>query len=212
MNRHYPFEKQPLPFDYTALMPHCDPDTLYFHHAKIYTRNVDMLNYYIAPHNPYHSWSLEQLIQDKLNLPVTSTNNIKHNACSVYAHELYFNSINSKPSILHGLLEKQIYETYGSISNFQSLLKQAAFSILGSGLVWLVTENGEDLHIITTQNNYIPQLNTQWNIFTLDMLEHAYYLIYPTKLGQYIDTILKMIDWDNAENRFLAFKNNNLEK
>ena len=44
LEEHYPFVAQPLPYEYDALLPVLDEETLHFHHDKHYQTYVDKLN------------------------------------------------------------------------------------------------------------------------------------------------------------------------
>ena len=71
MQNGFPFEKTLLPYDYTELVPYCDPDTLYLHHHQLYNSYVDMLNYLLSKYSQYHTWTLERLISEDISIPVT---------------------------------------------------------------------------------------------------------------------------------------------
>ncbi len=199
----YPFQLAPLPYDYIALVPHCDPDTLYVHYDKIYSQDLQTLNYLLTQYPTYQSWSLMQLITGKINLPTTVVNNIKYYAGSVYAHELFFCTLCGSPTPPSGRLAKQIDNSYGSLSNLQDIVKQAALNVLGAGWVWLIAEQDGSLHIIITQNYEIPRISNSVCIFALDVWEHAYFLPYPADISAYINNWFSVLDWNKAEKNYL---------
>ena len=198
----YPFQAAPLPYDYIALIPHCDPDTLYVHYNKIYMQDLQTLNYLLTQYPSYQSWSLLQLITSNINLPTTVKNNIKYYAGSVYAHEIFFSTLCGSATPPTGKLALEIDNSYGSLSNFQNIVKQAAFSVLGAGWVWLIAEQNGSLHIIITQNYEIPRINNSVCLFALDVWEHAYFFPYPADMGAYIDNWFSVLDWRKAEKKY----------
>lgn len=79
MSQQYPFSTEPLPYDYRALEPEIDAETLHFHHDKHLQAYVDNLNKALADYPAYHSWSLEKLLkqgdarQKRFGLPYETT-------------------------------------------------------------------------------------------------------------------------------------------
>ena len=69
MSQQYPFSTEPLPYDYRALEPEIDAETLHFHHDKHLQAYVDNLNKALADYPAYHSWSLEKLLKQGDALP-----------------------------------------------------------------------------------------------------------------------------------------------
>lgn len=205
MDRHYPFAKKPLPFDYISLEPCFDPDTVYLHHAKAYALYVDTLNYLLAPYPQYQDWSLEKLISEPLLLPAAVQNNIKHYAGAVFNHDLYFDGISPQgTTTAHGQLAQKLTQSYGSPEQFQKLFRQAAHNVLGAGWVWLCSLLDGEVRIVLSSNNEVPSMELFAPILVLDTWEHAYFLRYPVQLGDYVNNWFKVIDWNKAEARYQA--------
>ncbi len=208
MSSHYPFEKMNLDYEYISLVPHLDPNTVYIHHNKIYPNYVDALNYLLSFYPQYQSWSLERLIFGNLQVPVVMENNIKHAAGGIYHHNLFFEGMGTDGAIgQNSPLIQKITDCYGSMENFQNLFRQAAQSIQGSGWVWLAGLIGNDeVRIVTSSNNQVPSSELFSPILVLDIWEHAYFLLYPARLGTYVDNWFKIIDWEAAEQRYLNYQ------
>ena len=140
MSIHYPFAPMPLPYENTGLLPSFDPDTLYFHHDKIYSFYVNMLNYLVSSYSQLHSLCLKDLLTSDLHLPVAVENQIQFYAGGIFNHDLYFTGMCSKPTGQPaGKLKEAIAAEYGSLDNFKKLFKQACFHVLGCGWVWPAT-------------------------------------------------------------------------
>lgn len=204
MSEKYPFQAEPLPYDYVSLMPQCDADTLYLHHSSICGRCRDILNYLLQPYPQYYEWNLEQLIRNQLNLPIPVRNNIKFYAGALYIHPLYFNGLtgHSQQETTSLKLKKKIADTYGSLEEFKDLFKQATFNVLGVGFVWLLAESNGDIHISITKNYDLPS-EALHPIFVIDMWEHAYYLRYPAQPATYVDNWFDILCWKTAEFNYL---------
>ena len=203
MSVHYPFDKMPLPYKNTGLLPSFDPDTLYLHHDKIYSFYVDMLNYMVSSYSQLQNMCLEELLASDLHLPVPIENQIKFYAGGIFNHDLYFTGMCSKSTGQPtGKLSDAISVEYGSFDNFKKLFKQACFHVLGSGWVWLNAESTGGLHIQITKDNQPPSVQSVTPILGIDVWEHAYFLRYPAQLGSYVDSWFDQISWTAAEHSY----------
>lgn len=204
MEQYFPFQSSPLPYSYVALMPHCDANTLYYHHDEYYTEAVYRLNK-LAAHHRLTNQSLRQLITEPYNLPTTQLNILRDAAGLVYNHQMYFAGIGRKagPPPVNRLTEA-IIATYGSISQFRQLFTEAAESIIGSGWVWLVAEGDKGIHIATTANNEVVPLSSVTPILIMDFWEHAYLYTDHFNRAAYVETWFSLINWGLAEEKYLS--------
>lgn len=204
MEQYFPFQSAQLPYSYVALMPHCDANTLYYHHDQYYADSVYELNSLAVRHRLTHL-SLTQLLTSDLNLPTAQLNRVRSAAGSVYNHQMYFDGINcqaGQPPF--NRLTEAITTTYGSMSQFQQLIIEAARSIIGSGWVWLVAEGDNGIHIATTENNESVSLASVSPILILDMWEHAYLSLDHFNIPHYVETWFSLLNWDIANAKYLA--------
>lgn len=204
MDQNYPFQPHPLPYSYISMMPYVDANTLYFHHDQYYIDAVYQLNSLVAQHG-LTNLSLEELLKNDLNLPVVQENRIRNFAGAIYNHQFYFKGLSSTPSKPPvSRLTTQLTATYGSLDRFQRLLTEAAQSTIGSGWVWLVSENGGELHIAITPNNQTVDLQSVTPIFVIDMWEHAYYTCSHFDVEKYVNIFYDHLDWSQAEQNYAA--------
>ena len=185
-------------------MPHCDADTLYYHHDGYYDSAVSELNNLAVRHR-LTGLTLTQLITGDFDLPKVQLDRLKNAAGAVYNHQLYFDGISCKagpPPFNH--LTETIVTTYGSMQAFQQLLVEAAESIIGSGWVWLVAEGDKGIHIATTDDNEVVALGFVSPLLVLDMWEHAYITQEHFDKAAYVNTWFSLIDWGKAEQRYIA--------
>ena len=204
MEQIFPFQSSPLPYGYTAMMPHCDANTLYYHHDGYYDSAVYELNHLVLQHR-LTGLNLRQLVTEKIDLPPNPLNRLKNAAGSVYNHQLYFNGMSCKagqPPFNH--LTEAVATTYGSMPAFLQLLTEAAESIIGSGWVWLVADGNKGIHIATTENNEVVALDSVTPVLILDMWEHAYLSLDHFDKAAYVRTWFSLIDWGRAEQRYIA--------
>lgn len=199
----YPFVVRPLPYEYDALMPVIDGETLTFHHGKHYKTYVDNLNNVLADYPELQKLSLKELLINLENLPTAAQTPIRNNGGGVFNHELYFDAMKSpvgqEPV---GNLAEAINRDFGSYQQWKDLMKQAAVSKFGSGWAWLVKDSDGKLSIIQTANQDVPDLSMYTPIFLVDVWEHAYYLQYQNRRADYVEGWFDLINWRKAEKRY----------
>lgn len=204
MNDHYPFELIPLPYDYQALEPYIDAETMEIHHDKHLKTYVDNLNKALKDYPWYHRWSLEQLLIHLDRLPVQIRTAVKNNGGGVYNHNLYFNTMGNMNNEPTGNIKRLIESSFGSYDEFKSSLKGAALAVFGSGWTWLAAEPSGRLRIVTTANQDTLLQTRLIPILPLDVWEHAYYLKHQNRRADYIDDWFHVIDWRVVEDNMTA--------
>lgn len=199
----YPFVVRPLPYEYDALIPVLDEETLHFHHDKHYKTYVDNLNNILADYPELQKMSLEELLTDIEELPAAAQTPIRNNGGGVYNHELYFDAMKSpvgqEPD---GTLSEAINRDFGSYKQWKEQMKQAAVSKFGSGWAWLVTDSAGKLSMLQTANQDVPDLKEYTPIFPVDVWEHAYYLQYQNRRADYVEGWFDLINWRKAAKRY----------
>lgn len=199
----YPFVVRPLPYEYDALLPVLDGETLTFHHDKHYKTYVDNLNNILSDYPELQKKSLTELLVELDALPAAIQAGVRNNGGGVYNHELYFDSVKSpvgqEPS---GALAEAIDRDFGSYKEWKEQMKQAAVSRFGSGWAWLVSDRNGKLSILQTANQDVPDLEKYIPIFLVDVWEHAYYLQYQNRRADYVEAWFGLINWRKAGKRY----------
>ena len=199
----YPFVVQPLPYEYDALTPVIDEETMRFHHDKHYKTYVDNLNNILADYPELQKTGLKELLINLENLPAAARTPIQNNGGGVFNHELYFDAMKSpvgqEPS---GTLEDAIKRDFGSYQQWKEQMKQAAVSKFGSGWAWLLTDKAGKLSIVQTANQDVPDLLEYTPVFLVNVWEHAYYLQYQNRRADYVEGWFDLINWRKAQKRY----------
>lgn len=199
----YPFIVRPLPYEYDALLPVLDAETLHFHHDKHYATYVNNLNSILADYPELQKMSLMELLSDLEALPDAARTPIRNNGGGVFNHELYFDSMKSpvgqEPC---GKLAEAIVRDFGSYQQWKELMKQAAVSKFGSGWAWLLSDKSGKLQIMQTANQDVPDLKSYSPIFLVDVWEHAYYLQYQNRRADYVEGWFGLINWRKADKKY----------
>lgn len=199
----YPFVVRPLPYEYDALVPVLDAETLTFHHDKHYKTYVDNLNSALSDYPELQKMSLTELLSDITALPPAIQTAVRNNGGGVYNHELYFDSmrepVGQEPE---GALAEAIERDFGSYRQWKEQMKQAAVGKFGSGWAWLVADKDGNLSIVQTSNQDVPDLEEYTPILLVDVWEHAYYLQYQNRRADYVDGWFGLINWRKAGKRY----------
>lgn len=199
----YPFVVRPLPYEYDALIPVLDEETLHFHHDKHYKTYVDNLNSVLSDYPELQKKSLKELLTSLDQLPMNIRTAVQNNGGGVYNHELYFDSmkcpVGQSPE---GKLAEAIDRDFGSYLQWKEAMKQAAVGKFGSGWAFLVTDGSGKLQIVQTANQDVPDLKKLTPLFLVDVWEHAYYLQYQNRRADYVEGWFSLIHWRKAERRY----------
>ena len=196
---------EPLPYDYGALEPYIDEQTLHLHHDRHLQSYVDNLNKALEPYPELQSLPLEQLLLEADQLPPEKGVAIARNAGGVYNHRFYFECMAPKGADRPGgALAQAIDQSFGSFAAFQQAFTTAAQGVFGSGYGWLVSDRQGQLSILTTANQSTPLTEGLCPILTVDMWEHAYYVKHYNKRPDYLSDWWQVVNWPAAEARYEA--------
>ncbi|MBS5949273.1 MAG: superoxide dismutase [Clostridium sp.] len=197
------FELKPLPYAYDALEPYIDKETMMLHHDKHEKAYLDNLNKAISKYPELYKMGIEGMLKDLNSVPEDIRETVKNNAGGVYNHEFFWSIMspeqNQTPS---GDLLKAINKDFQSFDNFKTKFKEAALGRFGSGWAFLVKDKDGKLSIISTANQDSPISQGLTPILGIDVWEHAYYLKYQNKRGDYIDNWWNVVNWKQAENNY----------
>lgn len=201
------FELKPLPYAYDALEPYIDKETMMLHHDKHEKAYLDNLNKAISKYPELYKMGIEGMLKDLNSIPEDIRETVKNNAGGVYNHEFFWSIMspekNQTPS---GDLLKAINNDFQSFDNFKAKFKEAALGRFGSGWAFLVKDKDGKLSIISTANQDSPISQGLTPIIGIDVWEHAYYLKYQNRRGDYIDNWWNVVNWKQAENNYLDKK------
>ncbi|HHU28065.1 TPA: superoxide dismutase [bacterium] len=202
MKNTYPFKKIELPYAYDALEPYIDKETMMLHHQKHHQAYENNLNDALKDYPELHDRTLEELLTNLEDLPEAIRTKVRNNGGGVYNHNVYFAVMGPTNHEVKGNVKVAIEKKFGSFENFKKEFKAAGLGRFGSGWAMLVKTREGDVEIITTPNQDVPNLNEVVVLLPMDVWEHAYYLKYQNKRGDYIDNFFNVVNWDEVERRF----------
>lgn len=193
------FTQAPLPYAYDALEPFVDAQTMEIHYSKHHAGYVNNLNKALKEAGLEDNTDLKTILG---NISKYSTV-IRNNAGGHYNHTLFWNVLTpNKDTNLSDDLAAAIITTFGSMETFKTQLTQAAATRFGSGWAWLVVTPENKLVICSTPNQDNPLMDDApvkgTPVLGIDVWEHAYYLKYQNKRGDYLQSIWNIINWDEV--------------
>jgi Fe-Mn family superoxide dismutase len=194
-----------LPYDYKALEPNIDAQTMEIHYSKHHQAYVNNLNNAIAG-KPEDALSLEDILKSVSKYaPV-----IRNNAGGVFNHNLFWTVMKpnggGEPT---GKVGDAIKSAFGSFADFKTKFAEAGATRFGSGWAWLCVSGGK-LAICSTPNQDNPLMDVAeckgTPILGLDVWEHAYYLKYQNRRPEYITNFWNVVNWDEVAKRLDSAK------
>jgi Fe-Mn family superoxide dismutase len=199
-----PHALPPLPYDFAALEPHIDTQTMQIHHGKHHQAYVNNLNAALAKHPELDKWPLEDLLKKINQVPEDIRTAVRNNAGGHHNHSLFWTWMGPKaggePS---GALGDAIKKTFGDFTKFKEQIAASGAGRFGSGWAWLVWSGGK-LEIISTANQDSPLMDGKTPVLGVDVWEHAYYLKYQNRRPDYIAAWWNVVNWAAVNKQFEA--------
>ena len=196
-----PYEVPPLPYDYSALEPHIDEQTMRLHHDKHHQAYVDNANKALAG-TEWEDRSVEGVLAELEILPEGIQAAVRNNVGGHANHSLFWEIMSpdggGAPS---GSLAKAIDDTFDSVDELKKLLNDTGVKRFGSGWSWLVYD-GTGLAVYSTANQDSPISNSDVPLLGIDVWEHAYYLKYQNRRPEYLETWWNVVNWDAVQQKF----------
>jgi superoxide dismutase, Fe-Mn family len=201
------FEVPPLPYDYGALEPTIDEQTMRLHHDKHHQAYVDNANAALEG-TEWADKPVEQVLANLDLLPQEKQAAVRNNAGGHANHSLFWEIMSpdggGEPS---GSLAEAINDTFGGFDELKGAVNEAGVKRFGSGWSWLVWD-GTGLAVYSTPNQDSPTLK-DWDdvpLLGIDVWEHAYYLKYQNRRPEYLGAWWNVVSWDAVQRRFDAAK------
>lgn len=199
------YEVPPLPYDYNALEPHIDEQTMRIHHDKHHATYVTNANNALANHPDLAALPVEELLKDLSRVPENIRTAVRNNAGGHANHTFFWQIMKpnggGQPS---GALADAINQTFGSFDAFKEELNKAGIGRFGSGWAWLTVDGSGALRVESTPNQDTPISEGRTPILGVDVWEHAYYLKYQNRRADYLAAWWNTVNWDEVARRYQA--------
>lgn len=194
------FSLPKLPYEYGALEPYIDAQTMELHHSKHHQTYIDKLNAALEG-TEWADMPIEEVLQNLNKIPEDKRTAVRNNGGGHYNHSLFWQFMTpeggGEPD---GGLGELIKSSFGGFEDFKKQFADAGADRFGSGWVWLVRDNG-GLKVVSTPNQDSPIMDGVSPLLGLDVWEHAYYLKYQNRRPEYIENWWQVVDWNVVEKR-----------
>jgi len=198
-----PFQLPPLPYDFGALEPHIDAQTMEIHHDRHHQAYVNNLNGAIEKHPELDGRSIEQLLGDIQSIPEDIRTVVRNNGGGHANHSFFWEIMGpgggGDPT---GAVADAIKSAFGDFATLKEQLTKAAVGQFGSGWGWVVKDSSGKLQVFGRPNQDSPLMEGLTPVLGVDVWEHAYYLKYQNKRPDYVAAWFNTINWDAVNKKF----------
>jgi len=197
------YELPPLPYDYNALEPHIDEQTMRIHHDKHHNTYVTNLNAALEGLSSVQNLPVEQLLRQISQVPEEKRTAARNNGGGHANHTMFWQIMGpgggGQPT---GAVATAITQTFGSFDSFKEQVTKAATTRFGSGWAWLTLDGSGKLAVESTANQDSPYMEGKTPILGVDVWEHAYYLKYQNRRPDYLAAWWNTINWNAVNKRY----------
>jgi Fe-Mn family superoxide dismutase len=195
-------EVPPLPYDYSALEPTIDTQTMHLHHDKHHLAYVTNLNAALEKAPELQGKSAEDLLRNLNSVPEAIRPAVRNNGGGHVNHSMFWKimgpSAGGQPT---GEISDAIKSTFGDFNTFKEKFNEAGVKQFGSGWAWLVKGADGKLAITSTPNQDNPISQGQFPVLGNDVWEHAYYLKYQNRRPDYLKEWWNVVNWTEVNRR-----------
>ena len=196
-----------LPYDYSALEPIIDTQTMKLHHDMHHGAYVKNLNAALEKHPGLQSKKVEELLRDLNAIPEDIRTAVRNNGGGHMNHSMYWKIMKPKgggePS---GQIAQVITKSFGNLKDFQAKFNDTGAKVFGSGWVWLVGKPDGSFQLMSTPNQDNPISQGLFPIMGNDVWEHAYYLKYNNRRPEYLAAWWNIVNWEEINRRLETFQ------
>jgi Fe-Mn family superoxide dismutase len=192
-----------LPYDYSALEPYIDEQTMHLHHDKHHATYVTNLNNALKDQSEYASLSAEDLVRRLNEVPESIRTAVRNSGGGHVNHTMFWQIMKpqggGEPT---GALASAIQSAFGSFDALKTAFNDAGAKRFGSGWAWLVLDKSGKLSVTSTANQDNPLTDGLYPVLGNDVWEHAYYLKYQNRRPEYLNAWWNVVNWDEVARRY----------
>lgn len=188
------YEVPKLTYEYDALEPFIDAETMKIHHSKHHAAYVAKLNAALEGNADLAGKPVEALMTDLGSVPEAIRGAVRNHGGGHLNHSFFWQLL-KKDVPFDGEIAQAVTSKFGSFEDFKQKFVATGLGVFGSGWAWLVL-NGNDLEIVGTPNQDTPLSAGKTPLLGVDVWEHAYYLKYQNRRPEYLEAIFSVLDWN----------------
>lgn len=201
------FETPDLPYDYDALEPYIDEETMKIHHDKHHVAYTTNFNKALENYPKLAEQSAEDILKNIDSVPEDARPAVKNHGGGHVHHSLFWEILAPAKDSgeAEGELLQAIVDSFSSFDKFKEEFNQAAMTVFGAGWAWLSVADGK-LMIEKTSNQDSPYSLGHTPILGIDVWEHSYYLKYQNRRAAFVENFWKVINWKAVGEKFAQAK------
>jgi Fe-Mn family superoxide dismutase len=190
-----------LPYNYNALEPHIDEQTMRIHHTKHHQAYIDKLNGAVKG-TKFETMNVDEILKKINDVPENIRTAVRNHGGGHSNHSFFWQvmapNAGGEPS---GNVGDAIKHTFGSFDKFKEEFTNTAMTIFGSGWAWLVIKDNQ-LEVIKTPNQDSPLMEGKTLLLGIDMWEHSFYLLRQNRKNEYIDAFWHVVNWKQVNKNY----------
>ena len=188
---------QPKPLRYTSIAGFLSTDQIDPHYTAHYG---GALRGYLAADEQLQSGIIEATaIAPSTYGAVQRARSSKAN--SVLLHELYFDGMVPKTNGPDAEVRSAIEQRFGALDKWAADFRASAGAAAGWAVLTYHPVNGKFYNVVSDQHAMGPLWMAE-PLLVIDVYEHAFYVDYKNRKGEYIDKFMDHIDWDEVNRRY----------
>lgn len=191
-----------LPYRVDAFEPYLDAQTMEIHHGKHHQAYVDNLNRALSGYPELARRPIEALLRDWRSLPDAIRTAVRNHGGGHANHSLFWQVLGKSSQGPKGELARAITRSFSSREAMLEKIHAAGLSVFGSGWVWVTPARDGRLAVETSPNQDNPWMAARTPLLGVDVWEHAYYLKYQNRRGDYLTAVLQLLNWEFLSERY----------
>jgi Fe-Mn family superoxide dismutase len=201
------FQLPDLPYAFDALEPHIDARTMEIHHDKHHAGYTNKLNAALEGHADWQAKSIEEILAALSQVPEGIRTAVRNNGGGFANHSLFWTVMSPDGGgEASGDVGSAIDGAFGGFAGFKEQFSAAATGRFGSGWAWLAVDGSGGLKVVSTPNQDSPITDGLTPILGLDVWEHAYYLNYQNRRGDYVAAWWNVVNWAHVDELYKQAK------
>ena len=205
-----PFQLPPLGYPFNALEPHIDARTMEIHHDRHHAAYVANLNNAVKDHANIASMPLQDILAKLGEMPEAVRTALRNNGGGHANHTMFWQIMGPGGGQPQGDVAAAITRDLGGLQKLQDDFNAAGLRVFGSGWVVVTVTHEGKLALETKPNQDTPLMESKRVLLGNDVWEHAYYLNYQNRRGDYLKAWWNVVNWGKVGERYAAAKGGTL--
>src|SRR5262245_46595447 len=201
-----PFTLPPLPYATNVFEPNIDATTMEIHHDRHHQAYVTNLNAAVKDHSNVAAMKLQDILAKLNEMPEAIRTASRTNGGGHANHSMVWEIMGPNGGTPDGELFAAITRDFGGLDTLQARFNDAGLRVFGSGWVMVTVTPEGKLALEPRPNQDTPIMDGKRVLFGNDVWEHAYYLNYQNRRGDYLKAWWNVVNWNKIAERYAAAK------